>query len=117
MEKWLPAALNGETPEGDLLLQTDGLTANAEKKEVQPYLKAVIESLQRSFKFIGAGEDTEQLVPDQKSRPHGRRGGRGIGAGSRNVRSFLDKITPDGLYKDDVYPPDYNKEFPKKEEE
>jgi hypothetical protein len=112
MDKWLPAALNGETPEGDYLEQTSGLTADASKKEVQPYLKAVMESLELSFKFIGSGPDTEQLVPDQKSQPHGKPRGR-HGAGGRNIRSFLDKITPDGILKDDVYREDYNKQFPK----
>lgn len=119
MDEWLPAALDGEDiqEDGAYLTQFDGLTADQANKAAAPYIKAVREALKDIFKFIGSGEGTEGLLPNQRSARRGRPG-RG-GALSRAGSMFIDKITPDSLFPNvgkGIYPPNTRELLPKKAE-
>jgi hypothetical protein len=99
MDEWLPEALDGtDIAEGGAYLkQFDGLTADEANKAAAPYIAAVRKSLEKALKWIGSGEGTEGLLPEQKAQPQGtpRRGRGGLG---RLVKG--------------LYPPDFRKQFP-----
>ena len=119
MDEWLPAALDGGDiqEDGAYLTQFDGLTADQANKAAAPYIKAVREALKDIFKFIGSGEGTEGLLPNQKPTRRGRPG-RG-GSLSRAGSMFIDKITPDSLFPNvgkGIYPPNTRELLPKKAE-
>jgi hypothetical protein len=123
MDEWFPAAMGGiDLGTERRIEELDGLTADAEKKAVKPYIEQVRKALEKYAKrFIGTGEATEGLLETQ--RPPKRRRGRGLhGSGSlgRAGAVFLDKITPDALFPDvgkGIYPEDFRDRHPKPKEE
>jgi hypothetical protein len=117
LEEFLPAALEGETVNGEYLPQTDGLTADQKNRVAAPYIKAVREALAKAAKWIGTGPDTEGLTTEQRADSPHRRRGRGGGLGRAGM-TLLDAITPDVFGKPGkgIYPPDFRKQHPPKEE-
>jgi hypothetical protein len=120
MEEWLPAAMNGEDIQqgGAYNKQFKGLTADEKNAAAAPYIQAVRDSLEKALKWLGTGEGTGGLTTEQKPRPmsRGRRRGKAMG---ELFEHAADIVTPDALFPnvgENLHPPDFRKQFPKKDE-
>jgi hypothetical protein len=118
LEEFLPAALEGETVDGQYLPQTDGLTADEMNKAAAPYIKAVRAALEEAAKWLGYGEGTEGMPEHQQTRRGGGPAKRRAGAVGRLGSVLIDKVTPDAILPKQgkgLYPQKFRKHFPKEE--